>query len=87
MVHCIQHHDIYEWIKSNTKYFDLSDSLRPDMKNTENNKVVKKMKYELLSLVMKALLALNPKVYSFNCQAIQDKHEQMMKDKLADVQV
>ena len=45
------------------------------------------MKDELRSLVMKAWLALNPKVYSFNCQAIQDKHEKQMKDKLVDVQV
>jgi len=87
LVYCIYHHDIYEWIKNNTKYFDLSDSLRPDMKNTENNKVVLKMKDELRSLVMKAWLALNPKVYSFNCQAIQDKHEKQLKDKLVDVQV
>ena len=43
LVYCIYHHDIYDWIKNNTKYFDLSDSLRPDMKNTENNKVVLKM--------------------------------------------
>ena len=57
------------------------------MKNTENNQVVLKMKDELRSLVMKARLALNPKVYSFNCQAVQHKHEKQMKDKLVDVQV
>ena len=45
------------------------------------------MKDELRSLVMKAWLALNPKVYSFNCQAIQDQHEQLMKEKKADVYV
>ena len=37
--------------------------------------------------VMKAWLAQNPKVYSFNCQAIQDQHEQLLKDKKADVYV
>ena len=45
------------------------------------------MKDELRSLVMKAWLALNPKVYSFNCQAIQDQHEKQMKETLVDVPV
>ena len=35
LIYCLQHHDIYEWIKNNAKYFDLSDSLRPDMKHWE----------------------------------------------------
>jgi len=56
----------------------LSTSIEPDESADTD---------ELRSLVMKAWLALNPKVYSFNCQAIQDKHEKQLKDKLIDVQV
>ena len=72
LVYSIQHPDIYEWIKHNNKHFDLSDSLRPDMKNNDNKKVVGKMKDELQSLPMKEWLALNPKVYSFNYQTIKE---------------
>ena len=59
------------------KHFDLSDSLRPDMKNNDNKKVVGKFKDELNSLVMKDFIALNPKVYSFNHQSMKEKHENM----------
>ena len=87
LVYLIQHHDIYEWVKNNKEQFDLSSSLRPDLKDTKNDKVVGKFKDELNSLVMKDWLGLNPKVYSHNHQSLQDKHEQQMKDKLVDIQV
>ena len=87
LVYSIQHHDIYEWIKNNEKHFDLSDSLRHDMKNNDNKKVVGKFKDELNSLVMKDFIALNPKVYSFNHQTMKDKHEKIMKDKLINIEV
>ena len=61
----IQHDDIYEWIKTNSKYFDLSDSMRIDMKDNTNKKVLGMFKDELTSLPMKEFTALNPKVYSF----------------------
>ena len=72
LVYSIQHPDIYEWIKNNKKHFDLSGSLRPDLKNTENNKVVGKFKDELNSLLMTDFIALNPKVYSFNYQTMKE---------------
>ena len=87
LVYSIQHHDIYEWIKNNKQHFDLSSSLRPDLKDTENNKVVGKFKDELNSLVMKDFIALTPKVYSFNYQTMKEQHETMMTDKLIDIQV
>ena len=68
----IENLDIYDWIRTNSEHFDLSDSLRPDMKNNDNIKVPGKMKDELHSLVMKDWLALNPKVYSFNHQTLKE---------------
>ena len=45
------------------------------------------MNGEFNSLVMKDWLALNPKVYSHNHQSIQEKHDNMMKYKKAEVHV
>ena len=42
LIYSIQHDDIYEWIKNNKQYFDLSDSLRPDLKDNTNKKVYEK---------------------------------------------
>ena len=72
LVYSIQHHDIYGWIKNNKQHFDLSDSLRHDMKDNDNKKVVGKFKDELNSLVMKDFIAANPKVYSFNYQTLKE---------------
>ena len=58
--------------KTIKKHFDLSGSLRPDLKDTENNKVVGKFKDELNSLLMTEFIALNPKVYSFNYQTMKE---------------
>ena len=73
--------------QNNKQHFDLSDRLRPDMKNNDNKKVVDKFKDELNSLVMKDFIALSPKVYSFNYQSMKENHEKMMNDKLIDIQV
>ena len=64
LVYDIQHRDIYDWIKTNKSYFDLSDSMRPDLKDDANNIVLGKFKHEMNSLIMKEWLALNPKVYN-----------------------
>ncbi len=66
LVYNIEHPDIYEWIRNNPSHFDLSDSLRPDLKSDENKKKLGKFKDELNSLVMSEFISLNPKVYSFN---------------------
>ena len=64
-VYKITHPYIYDWIKANPQHFDLSDSLRRDIKNNDNKKVVGKMKDELQSLVLKEWIGLNPKVYCY----------------------
>ena len=65
LTYSIQHDDIYEWIKNNREYFDLSDSIREDMKDNTNKKVPGKFKDELNTLVLKQYTGLNPKCYSF----------------------
>jgi hypothetical protein len=64
LVYNTQTPDLYEWIKNNKHYFDLSDSLRPDLMDDGNKKVLGKFKDEMHSLVIKEFTALNPKVYS-----------------------
>ena len=63
-IYSIQHDDIYEWIKENRELFDLSGSHRQDMKDNTNKKVIGKFKDEMDGLIIKELLAMNPKVYS-----------------------
>ena len=63
MVYNFKHHDIYDWIKNNKNYFDLSESLRPDLKDNTNKKVLGKFEDENNSLLITEFLALNPKVY------------------------
>ena len=50
--------------RSNT-HIDLSDSVREDLKDDENTKVVGKFKDETNSLPKTESVALNPKCYSF----------------------
>jgi oligoribonuclease NrnB/cAMP/cGMP phosphodiesterase (DHH superfamily) len=64
--------DIYKWQLGNKDLFDLSDSLRDDMKDNTNKKVLGKMKDELQALPMIEFISLNPKVYSYICQAKVD---------------
>ena len=65
LVYNFKHPHIYEWIKNKKQHFDLSDSLRPDLKDNTNKKVLAKMKCENNYLIIKEWLALNPKVYSY----------------------
>jgi len=58
--------DLYDWIRKNKNYFDLSDSLMPDLKDDTNKKVIGKFKDEMNSLIITDFIALNPKVYSIN---------------------
>ena len=37
-VYTIKHPDIYEWMKENSQYFDLSDYTRVDMQSNEHKK-------------------------------------------------
>ena len=61
--------------KNNRDHFDLSDSIRPDMKDNTNKKVIGKMKDEFNSLLIKDFIGLNPKVYSINHQTLKDMKE------------
>ena len=40
LVYSIEHEDIYEWIKQNREHFDLSGTIRKDMKDNTNKKVI-----------------------------------------------
>jgi hypothetical protein len=77
LVYRIEHDDIYEWVKENKEHFDLSDSIRQDLKDNTNKKVLGKFKDEMNTLIMKEFLALNPKVYSIIHQD-QDKTGQII---------
>jgi hypothetical protein len=75
LVYCLEHPDIYEWVKDNPEHFDLSDSVRPDMKDNTNKKVIGKFKDEMNSLLNKEMTSLNPKVYSIIHQHIKEKKQ------------
>ena len=64
----IQHEDIYKWIKENPEHFDLSDSLRPNLKDNTNKKVQGKYKDEMNGLIITEVIALTCKTYGFNYQ-------------------
>ena len=70
LVYQIYHDDIYQWVKDNRSHFDLSDSLRPDMKDNTNKKVLGKMKDKMHGLLITEFIALNPKVYSLKYQTL-----------------
>ena len=76
MVYQIETDDIYEWVKQNRSHFDLAESIRKDMKDTENDKTLGKMKDELKTLPIKSFIGLNPKCYSFT---YNDKIEKNIK--------
>jgi hypothetical protein len=70
LVYLIFTDDVYDWMKTNNDLFDLSGSLRPDMKDDTNDKVLGKMKDELHCLPIETFISLNPKVYSYT---VKDK--------------
>ena len=72
---------IYTNGSKTTRYFDLSESLRPDLRDDENKKALGKFKDEFNSLLLKEWLALNPKVYSINHQTLNEQKEIIEKNK------
>jgi hypothetical protein len=72
LVYEIRDTDIYNWISNNKNHFDLSDSLRPELKDNQNKKVIGKFKDEMNSLLITQFVAENPKVYSIEHQDIVD---------------
>lgn len=81
LIYSIKHDDIYEWIKDNKIHFDLSDSIRTELKDNTNKKVIGKFKDELNSLIMTEITALNPKVYSINHQTFDELNLLKIKNK------
>ena len=47
-------------------HFDLSDSVREDLKDNKNKKVIGRFKDETNSLPITEFVALNPQCYSYN---------------------
>ena len=81
LVYSIENEDIYEWVKNNKSHFDLSDSIRPDMKDNTNEKVIGKMKDEFNGLLISEFIGLNPKAYSINHQTLNEAKELEIKNK------
>jgi hypothetical protein len=67
-VYEIEHPNIYEWMKENKTWFDLSKCKREDLRCDENKNVLGKFKDELHGLPMTEMLGLNPKSYAFRWQ-------------------
>ena len=60
LVYDIRHPDIHDCINQNKEQFDLTESMRTDLKDDTNDKVVGKFKDAMHGLVMTEFLALNP---------------------------
>ena len=80
-VYGIEHENIYDWIKENKNWFDLSKSKREDLKCMDNENVLGKFKDELHSLVMTEFLGLNPKTYGFRWQKEENEIAEVKKAK------
>lgn len=85
LVYNIYTNDLYKWIGEHKQYFDLSESVRPELVDNTNKKVLGKFKDEMNSLIIKEFLALNPKVYSINCSTSLDNIETKCKKTLKGV--
>ena len=73
LVYQIMTSDVYEWVKENRNIFDLSDSVRADMKDNTNKKKLGMMKDEMNTLPISTFISLNPKCYSFTYEAKVDE--------------
>jgi hypothetical protein len=62
--------DVYDWVWKQRKHFDLSESLREEVWNDENKKVLGKMKDECRRILMTEFIAPSPKVYSILYQEL-----------------
>ena len=82
LIYYIKHNDIYDWIKKNKQHFDLSDSLRSELKdNTNKKRVIGKFKDEMNSLLITEIAAVCPKVNSINYQGVDGFNAILMKNK------
>ena len=83
LVYSIRCDDIYKWMNENRSHFDLSETVRPEMQDNTNKKVIGKMKDEMNGHVMTEFISLNPKVYSIMHQTYDDSKKIMLKNKKA----
>ena len=83
LVYSIRCDDIYKWMNENRSHFDLSETVRPEMQDNTNKKVIGKMKDEMNGHVMTEFISLNPKVYSIMHQTYDDSQKIMLKNKKA----
>jgi hypothetical protein len=75
-VYEIEHDDIYEWQKKNEHdWFDLSDSMRPDLQSNMNKKSLGFFKDELHSQILTEWLSLNPKCYAYRYQSLKQENK------------
>ncbi len=65
LIYEIKCDDVFDWIKQHKNYFDLSESVRDDLRDDTNKKVLGCFKDECNSNIITEFIALNPKVYSF----------------------
>ena len=71
----IRHRYVFELISQHREHFDLGESKRPELQDHTNKKVVSKFKCEVNSFVLKEFVALSPKSYTYNYQALNEKTE------------
>ena len=83
-IYSIQHEDIYEWIKGNKQYFDLSESARHEIRDNTNKRVIAKFKCESNDLIITDVLALTNKVYRFSCQTNSEHDKVKLKSLIND---
>ena len=81
LVYSIRCPDIYDWMNKNRHHFDLSETVRPEMLDTTNKKVIGKMKDEANGHIITEFTALNPKVYSFKHQTYDQSMNIKIKNK------
>ena len=80
-VYLIEHPDIYEWMKENREHFDLSETVRRDLQDNTNKKVIGKQKDEVNGHIITEFTSLNPKVYSFKHQVYDENKHLTLKNK------
>jgi hypothetical protein len=80
-VYEIESPNIYDWIKENREWFDLSGSKREDMRDSTNESKLGKFKDELHGQAMTEFIALNPKCYAFRFQKLNQQIEEIKKAK------
>jgi hypothetical protein len=71
----VEHYDTYKWQKQHEKdWFDLSDSLRPELQSNEHKHQLWFFKNELNSQILTEWISLNPKCYAFRHQSLENNN-------------